>query len=70
MNIAIFAGICFLLAVLWDYLKEQPAQKETTNQPVTKQTQLDDSVTLEDMILHDMNNDNDVYDIGAIDFND
>jgi hypothetical protein len=33
-------------------------------------TERNDEVTIEDMVLHDMNNTDDTYDIGTIDFND
>lgn len=36
---------------------------------IADDTQYDDEVTVEDMVLHDMNNNDDTYDIGVIDFN-
>ncbi len=36
--------------------------------PVTNKEEVE--VTVEDMVLHDMMNDNDTYDIGVIDFGD
>ena len=37
---------------------------------VSKTIKVDSEVTLDDMLLHDMNNNDDTYDIGTIDFND
>ena len=55
----IFLVVCFLLT----------RKRESTDGTIIN-TERDDEVTIEDMVLHDMNNENDTYDIGTIDFND
>jgi len=36
---------------------------------ITHKPVVDDEVTIDDMVLHDMQNQDDVWDIGRIDFN-
>jgi hypothetical protein len=64
MVIIVVCALLFLVIVL-DIIKTFN-QKQVTEKPTLVD---DETVTVEDMILHDMNNDNDTFDIGAIDFN-
>lgn len=61
--IALFLlGAAFLKDILW------PAPVEEEQFEIVEVN--GEEVTVEDMILHDMNNNDDTYDIGVIDFND
>lgn len=55
-----------LAFILVSRVEEQPCPPPNNNyEPIDE-----DEVTVGDMVLHDMVNTNDTYDIGVIDFND
>ena len=62
MIVAIWAVL--IIRLLW--VKRPKYQPRTISKEVAKEN----DVTVEDMVLHDMANSDDVYDIGRVDFND
>ena len=65
--VVILIWVVVFIKLFWP---KQPEYSRRNIAPiVTKEVAREEDVTVEDMILHDMQNTDDVYDIGKIDFN-